>query len=371
MIRRWFLIGACVLFIGTLISARPAAAAADPAAVVISLGNHALEVLGNNVDPKLRVARFRQLFSEDFDVPGIARFVLGRYWRVATEPQQQEFVKLFADYIALAYSNRLAEYSGETLHVTGTRPAPDGSVVSSEIVRPNGAPPAKVDWVLTKADCASARYGGHWDAIKGVCHPIKTDCFAWAEFWAGGLTYYGGFIGASVGAFYLLRRDRFPFWKAADMAGFTVPLGLAFGRMGCLLAGCCFGVRTDEPWALSFPVHSPASESQWKLHLLPSMAVQSLPVHPTQVYESAASLAISAVCMLVIHPRKRYDGQVFASFVALYAAARFILEFWRDDDRGGFAHLSTSQLLGIALVAFALGIHVVKGRRATVQPLPA
>ena len=154
MMRRWFLIGACVLIVGILISARPAAAAADPAAVITSLGNQALEVLGNNVDPKLRVARFRQLFSEDFDVPGIARFVLGRYWRIATEPQQQEFVKLFADYIALAYSNRLAEYSGETLHVTGTRPAPDGSVVSSEIVRPNGAPPAKVDWVLTPHDGA-------------------------------------------------------------------------------------------------------------------------------------------------------------------------------------------------------------------------
>jgi phospholipid transport system substrate-binding protein len=149
MIRRWFLIGACVLFVGILISARPAPAASDPAAVVISLGNHALEVLGNNVDPNLRVARFRQLFSEDFDVPGIARFVLGRYWHIATEPQRQEFVKVFADYIALAYSNRLAEYSGETLRVTGTRPASDGSVVSSEILRPNGAPPAKVDWVLT------------------------------------------------------------------------------------------------------------------------------------------------------------------------------------------------------------------------------
>ena len=154
MMRRWFVGGACILIVGILISARPAAAAADPAAVITSLGNQALEVLGNNVDPKLRVARFRQLFSEDFDVPGIARFVLGRYWRVATEPQQQEFVKLFADYIALAYSNRLAEYSGETLHVTGTRPAPDGSVVSSEIVRPNGAPPAKVDWVLTPHDGA-------------------------------------------------------------------------------------------------------------------------------------------------------------------------------------------------------------------------
>jgi phospholipid transport system substrate-binding protein len=154
MMRRWFLAGACILIVGILISARPAAAAADPAAVITSLGNKALEVLGNNVDPKLRVARFRQLFSEDFDVPGIARFVLGRYWRLATEPQQQEFVKVFADYIALAYSNRLTEYSGETLHVTGSKPAPGGSVVSSEIVRPNGAPPAKVDWLLTPHDGA-------------------------------------------------------------------------------------------------------------------------------------------------------------------------------------------------------------------------
>jgi phospholipid transport system substrate-binding protein len=154
MMRRWFIAGACTLIAGILILARPAAAAADPAAVITSLGNQALEVLGNNVDPKLRVARFRQLFSEDFDVPGIARFVLGRYWRLATEPQQQEFVKVFADYIALAYSSRLAEYSGEALHVTGSKPAPDGSVVSSEILRPNGAPPAKVDWVLTPHDGA-------------------------------------------------------------------------------------------------------------------------------------------------------------------------------------------------------------------------
>jgi phospholipid transport system substrate-binding protein len=154
MMRRWFLIGACVLIVGILISARPAAASADPAAVITSLGNEALKVLGNNVDPNLRIVRFRQLFSEDFDVPGIARFVLGRYWRIATEQQQQEFVKLFANYIALAYSSRLAEYSGETLHVTGSRPAPDGSMVSSEIVRPNGSPPAKVDWLLTQHDGA-------------------------------------------------------------------------------------------------------------------------------------------------------------------------------------------------------------------------
>jgi phospholipid transport system substrate-binding protein len=148
MKRRLLFVAVCLCAIGILLPSRPAAAA-DPAAVVTSLGNEALKVLGKNVDPNLRVARFRQLFSADFDVPGIARFVLGRYWRVATPTQQQEFLKLFTDYIALAYSNRLAEYSGETLRVTGSRLAPDGELVSSQIVRANGQPPAGVDWLLT------------------------------------------------------------------------------------------------------------------------------------------------------------------------------------------------------------------------------
>ncbi len=156
MMRRVLLFAACCVMVGiaVLLPSRPAAAAADPSAVITNLGNQALEVLGRNVNPNERVVRFRQLFSEDFDVPGIARFVLGRYWRVATPQQQQEFVGLLTNYIALAYSDRLAEYSGETLKVTGSRAAPDGSLVSSEIVRPNGAPPARVDWLLTEHDGA-------------------------------------------------------------------------------------------------------------------------------------------------------------------------------------------------------------------------
>jgi phospholipid transport system substrate-binding protein len=74
--------------------------------------------------------------------------VLGRYWNVATEEQRAEFVKLFEEYIALAYSTRLAEYTGETLKVTGSRPDADGAVVSSQILRPAGAAPVKVDWRL-------------------------------------------------------------------------------------------------------------------------------------------------------------------------------------------------------------------------------
>ena len=85
-----------------------ALAAADPAAVINHLGNRALEVLSKNATPAQKVARFQELFREDFDVPGIARFVLGRYWKTATPEQQEEFVKLFEDYIALVYSSQLA-----------------------------------------------------------------------------------------------------------------------------------------------------------------------------------------------------------------------------------------------------------------------
>ncbi len=224
--------------------------------------------------------------------------------------------------------------------------------------------PGKVVWPLDQATCVSADYGGKWDPIANVCHPGSADCFAWAKFWAGGLTYYGGLVGATIAAVYLLRRDRFPFWKAADMAGFAIPLGLAFGRMGCLLAGCCFGSSCELPWGLSFPPRSPASDAQAKLHELATRDAWSHYVHPTQIYESACSLAIAAFCLVWIHPRKRYDGQVFASFLVLYAIARFLLEILRRDDRGGVLMLSTSQWIGVLLVAGALAIH----RKASLKP---
>jgi phosphatidylglycerol:prolipoprotein diacylglycerol transferase len=222
--------------------------------------------------------------------------------------------------------------------------------------------PSKVDWHVDKAVCVD-RLHGAWDATAKVCHPVETDCFAWAKFWNPGYAYYGGFIFASVGAYYLLKRDRFPFWKAADMAGFAVPLGLGFGRMGCLLAGCCFGAPTSGPLALVFPPQSSASEAEFKLGLLKNVRMWSLPVHPTQIYESAASLAIALFCLVWVHGRKRYDGQVFVAFVGLYAIARFVIEFLRADDRGALFGLSTSQLIGVGLVGVAYGMHRVLSRR--------
>jgi len=221
--------------------------------------------------------------------------------------------------------------------------------------------PSKVDWPLERSECLSTAYDGVWDSARAVCHPKTSDCFAWAKFWAGGLTYYGGFLGATAAAVVLLRRDRFPFWKAADMAGFAIPLGLAFGRMGCLLAGCCFGAPTSAPWGLSFPPRSPASEAQAKEHLLESMRMWSHPVHPTQIYESAASLGIAAFLLFWLLPRKRYDGQIFAGFLVLYAVARFLVEILRRDARGGAVGLSTSQLIGVGLLAAAFAVHRLRG----------
>ncbi|MFO0555494.1 MAG: prolipoprotein diacylglyceryl transferase [Polyangiaceae bacterium] len=216
--------------------------------------------------------------------------------------------------------------------------------------------PSRVDWRVDQALCVG-RYEGVWDATKGVCHPTHKDCFAWAKFWNPGYAYYGGLIVAGIGAWFLLKRDRFPFWRAADMAGFTIPVGLGFGRMGCLLAGCCFGAPTKGSLWLVFPSSSPASEAQAKLGLLKSARLPSLPVHPTQIYESAGSLLIAAFCLFYLHGRKRYDGHVFVAFLVLYAILRFAIEQLRADDRGGLGALSTSQLIGLALISLAVLLH--------------
>jgi phosphatidylglycerol:prolipoprotein diacylglycerol transferase len=160
-----------------------------------------------------------------------------------------------------------------------------------------------------------------------------------------------------VTAWFVLKTDRFSFWKAADMAGIVIPLGLGFGRMGCLLAGCCFGKPTHVSWALTFPGHSPASEAQFKQGLLDSPFQPSLPVHPTQIYEALGCLSIVAFLLVYLHGRKRYDGHVFLAFVALYAALRFVLELWRGDDRGALLALSTSQFIGLVLLVAAVVIH--------------
>lgn len=150
MIRRSPAIGALMLVL--MCTATPLRAAGQGAETFIAtLGQQAIEVLGPQVPEAQRVARFRQLFEADFDVPRIARFVLGRYWRVATPEQQQEFMRLFQAYVAQAYAVQLGQYGGQPFRVTGARPDGGQTIVTSVIERSNGAP-IVVDWYLINDD---------------------------------------------------------------------------------------------------------------------------------------------------------------------------------------------------------------------------
>lgn len=210
--------------------------------------------------------------------------------------------------------------------------------------------PSQVAWQITQGQCTQVE--GLWDAAARVCHPAEGDCFAWAKFWQGGLVWYGGLIGAGGYGVYFLRKEGFPVLKGIDLGGMMIPLGVFFGRLGCWFGGCCFGVDSDSPLAVRFPAWSPASEAQFRAGELPHPGMESLPVLPAQLFEAVGCLAIAALCIFLVHPRKRFDGQVFVVSMALYAILRFFLEFIRADDRGGVLGISTSQWIGLGVVAF-------------------
>jgi phospholipid transport system substrate-binding protein len=131
----------------------PSRAASDPAAFVADLGTKAINVLTSTASEPERERQFRVLFEQAFDLPAIARFVLGPYWRTASEEQRQEFIKLFENYVIHAYTVRFNAYAGQQLKVVGARPEGDnGALVQSEIALPNSnQPPVKVDWRVSKA----------------------------------------------------------------------------------------------------------------------------------------------------------------------------------------------------------------------------
>ena len=136
-------------------------AATNPAAFIAGLEAQ-LRLVARNVPSEQRPADFRQLFQLDFDVPAIARFVFGRYWRIATPAQRQELLAVFEDYLVSSYRDRLSALadSGEAPIVLDSRTIEDGALVSSKIIlgrnptqggRGALLPPIKVDWRLTPA----------------------------------------------------------------------------------------------------------------------------------------------------------------------------------------------------------------------------
>ncbi len=172
---------------------------------------------------------------------------------------------------------------------------------------------------------------------------------------AGGV-FLGGFIAAVIAAAVLLRRYRLPALKTFDVIAPSLALGQAIGRIGCLLAGCCWGHECDLPWAITYT--DPAATANVGTPL-------GIALHPFPAYAILFNLAVFGVLSRLFALRLA-PGRVFAGYLVLYGAGRFVLELFRGDAVRGLYFgglLSTSQLISTALVVVGAGLHWWIGRR--------
>lgn len=189
--------------------------------------------------------------------------------------------------------------------------------------------------------------------LSGALHPIKDFRY--------GFVFFGGLMGSAAMCFLAQKKLRFDYLELADYFGVALPMGHALGRLGCLGSGCCYGSPTSLPWGLALGGH-PASTTPRSLW--------GVPLHPVQVYESLANLAIFMFLWKRVLPRVQrkelVPGTVFLGYVALYSAARFVIEFFRFDDRGAtLPPFSVSQWVSLAGLALAGTLMARRGMRAT------
>lgn len=168
------------------------------------------------------------------------------------------------------------------------------------------------------------------------------------EFWQAAGVFYGGLMGAVLGsALYRWKNREFPFWKFTDSAAPALALGQSVGRLGCFAAGCCYGKPGDLPWAVTFT--NEYANRQVGVPL-------GIPLHPVQLYESAAMFTLFLL-LLLVHKKRQFVTQVFFLYLICYGVFRFHLEYFRgDQDRGFFLDglLSTSQLISLLVVPVGL-----------------
>jgi len=175
--------------------------------------------------------------------------------------------------------------------------------------------------------------------------------------------YYGGLLLALGASAWYMRRVGLPGWKTSDLAAPGNALGQSIGRLGCLSAGCCYGKPTHLPWGITFTSR----------YAFDNVGVPlNTPLHPTQIYESLATFLLFIYLMWRL-PRKKFAGQIILEYLVLYATLRFVIEFFRDDERGFLFHglLSTSQFIGILTAAAAIGATIHLRRRSPPEAVPS
>lgn len=163
--------------------------------------------------------------------------------------------------------------------------------------------------------------------------------------WEGGLVYYGGLVFGSAAALVFVRfHAGIKLLSLADIIAPALVLGHFFGRLGCFFAGCCYGRQAELPWAVRFS----------NPHALAPLNVS---LHPVQLYEAVGNLIIFFV-LHYYNKRKHLTGYTFAFYLIFYGIMRFMLEFVRGDERGGFLlGFSPGQI--ISFIAVIAGIYIL------------
>ena len=160
----------------------------------------------------------------------------------------------------------------------------------------------------------------------------------------GGLVYYGGLVGATLAGIIYIRWKKLPVWKIADVLAPSIALGSVFGRIGCLLNGCCYGRACDLPWAIHFPADHETRGGG---------------VHPTEIYDALLNLGLYFFLAWLFR-RKKFDGQIFTIYLIFYAVFRSTVEYFRGDYPADHIHagiFTSAQLVSAPILLAGLALY--------------
>jgi phosphatidylglycerol:prolipoprotein diacylglycerol transferase len=152
-------------------------------------------------------------------------------------------------------------------------------------------------------------------------------------------------LAAFATGMWLVGKYKLPVWTTADLIAPGIALGHVVGRLGCLLAGCCYGKPTGVAWAITFT--DPVASVNVGTPL-------QIPLHPTQIYDAGAELLILFVLLLTERRGRPFPGRTFWLYMLLYAISRYVIEIYRGDPRGIIIGLSTSQFVSVVLVPVSM-----------------
>ena len=191
--------------------------------------------------------------------------------------------------------------------------------------------------------------------FSAVIKWAKTDFGGLMGYLFGGLVFYGGLIGAVIGIYRYCYHFRVSFKAFVNVYAPLIPLIHAFGRVGCFLAGCCYGMEYHGFGAVQFP--SPDKFPMFDT----DPVLSSVPRLPIQLIEAGLNIIAFIILWTLTKKRRNKPMQTMGFYLVYYTVARFVLEFFRGDiERGYFGAITTSQWISLLLLPIA--VILIRGR---------